>query len=312
MKRNATPLRTATTAGLRHALIGALACITSGSFACAGEDLDRRDLGNSSNLLTSDDDPTASDRSPVIGPDGAIDSFIEGHWVGHAENPFASSGPDGSRPTYAFPSGSTDITLDLSLADPTFPTGQIVFGAGSVPEPLASVVYPPGFVAQAWVTSGSAGVPLAPLEGFVYPLYEAIMRTTGDVGLAAGALSVGYAPNAAYEEWCALQTPRPTGDGRFDCLTLSASDDPTALCSSGGPDGPTERFDCNLYNLCGADNVCRCTETECAIAPVARTLLWIVRDDDDLLATLAGATFDYGSPARFMPVGMVRFQRAID
>jgi hypothetical protein len=310
---------THTTASSRHicsrsaqrsshaAFVWSIACA---SLACAARDLDERDLGNTSPpLIVSDDPAVPRERLPVVRGDGSIDPFVEGHWVGQAENLFAPSGPGGARPAYVFPSGSTEFTLDISLADPTIPSGQIVFGSGPVPEPERGIPYPPGFSPHDAFTIGSADLQLPPQEGRVYELNESILRLAGDQGDGAGALALSYAANAAYIDWCALQQPRPTGDGRFDCLSLGDPDDSTPTCSTLDENGNDARYDCNLAALCGARNVCECTEDACFPAGGASAHIWFIRDDDALLGTFSGAGFDHGNASRLVPLGSVRFQR---
>lgn len=300
----------------RRAALGPIsACLIGGglvsSLGCGGEELEQRDLGNTGSELEAAGGAGA-DRTPVVVA-GAVDPFIEGQWVGHAEDPFAASGPNGERPSYTFPSGSSQILLDIFVGDGYLPGGQITFGAGPAPAPRPGVAYPPGFAAQVRPeVTGTLEIQLPPVEGFSYPLQEHISRSTSDVGTAAGVLSLGYAPNAAYERWCALQPPRQTGEDTFDCVTVLDPSDPAALCASEFADGSVERFDCNLYNMCLAENVCHCTETECTLARVPANDLWLTRDGDDLLVTFVGAVFDYGSDARYLPVGMARFQRVVE
>jgi hypothetical protein len=285
-------------------LIVSLACT---SLACATRDLDERDLGSTAPPLISNDSAEPGERLPVVQPDGWVDSFVEGHWVGRAENLFAPSGANGERPAYAFPSGSTDFTLDISLAVPTSPRGQIVFGSGAIPEPERGVAYPPGVSAR---TSGITLEPfLPPQEGRAYALLEQIMRFAADSGVAAGALALSFPSNGAYVEWCALQLPRPTGDGRYDCLSFSTPDDEQASCAIVQENGVASKFDCDLGALCGAPNVCQCNENDCQVAEGAYSHVWLIRDGDDLLGTFVGAVFDHGNSGRPLPVGSVRFTR---
>jgi hypothetical protein len=273
------------------------------AFGCAARDLEERDLGNTSPPLISNEPAQPGERLPVVGPDGWVDSFVEGHWVGLAENLFAPSGPNGERPAYAFPSGSVAFTLDISLEDPTDPSGQIIFGAGAIPEPEPGLIYPPGLTIPI-IPIGSLALPLPPQEGRPYALREYVMRVGGDSSVGAGALALSYVSNAAYADWCALQAPRPRGDGRFDCRIESDPDDPTALCSEGDA-----KFDCDLFNLCQSSNICQCNEAQCELAGGERGDLWLIRDGDDLLGTLVGAVFDHGFAGRYLPIGSVRFQR---
>jgi hypothetical protein len=283
--------------------------IACAGLGCAARDLDERDLGNTSPpLIVSDDPAVPGERLPVVRSDGWVDSFVEGHWVGRAENLFAPSAPNGERPAYVFPSGSADFTLDISLRDPTIPSGQIVFGSAPVPEPERGVPYPPGFSPNDGFNIGSADLRLPPQEGRVYALYENILRADPDRGDGAGALALSYPANDAYREWCALQQPRPTGDGRFDCLSLGGTDG-SSTCRSVDEDGNGTRYDCNLAALCGARNVCECTEEACYPSGEAWAHIWFIRDDGDLLGTFAGAVFDHGNASRALPVGTVRFRR---
>jgi hypothetical protein len=277
-------------------LVCALSYLACAGAGCAGNALDQRDLGNTSTPIN----PT-----PVLSKEG-IDPFVEGHWLGQAEDLFAPTGADGVRPIYRFPSGSTEITLDLSASGP----GQIVFGAGAVPEPEAGASYPPGFDAySSFSATRGQSVQLPPLEGFSYVLSGTIdgappPGATGapeEMGIAAGALEMGYAPNGAYADWCALQTPHRTEAGGFDCMTATASTEP-AECRI------YQAFDCSLGALCQADSVCHCRSSGCNLESVPYHHLWLVRDGDDLLGSFVGAVFDYGNRGRFLPMGPVRFR----
>jgi hypothetical protein len=291
-------------------LLAALAGSSLAAVACGGSELEQRDLGNTSVLDKGTEHSDPNERIPVILADGWIDTFVEGHWVGQAEDLFSPAGPSGERPTYTFPSGSTQISLDLSLSDPTFPTGQITFGEGAVPKPAAGVPYPPGFDAQlAGDAAGLGGVdlPLPPLEGFSYGVLESIWRLSDDKsGVAAGALAVGYAANASYADWCALQPSEPNGTS-FDCISPSPLGK-DAACTRNGPDTDLH-FDCRLGSLCEARNVCTCVERGCQAAAASIVQLWLMRSGENLIGSFVGAVFDYGGGGRFLPVGNVRFQR---
>lgn len=281
--------------------------------ACASTDeLATRDLGNTSARIVPPTEPArGGDRTPVVLPSGAIDPFVEGRWVGRAEDLFGASAPNGERPIYSFPSGSSDITLELELNTSISAVGgSIAFGSGVLPAPLPAVAYPPGFSAS-MALGGSyiaPDVPLPAFEGFSYSLRESVYRTSEDVGPTAGAIAVGYAPNEIYANWCPLQTPRPLGNGGFDCSS-PAPPGADVSCSTIDEDGTEEHFDCDLLNLCQARNICDCTETGCELAFTPSHHLWLIRDGEDLLGTFVGAIFDYGNPSRFLPIGTVRFQR---
>jgi len=279
MKQNTSRFANINPPRARRHLVSVLAVIGSASLACANDPLDQRDLGNTSGLLTSEPEP---DRTPLVGADGEIDRFIEGRWLGHAENPFAASTVDGERPVYAFPSGSTDITLELSLETGLL-EGQLVFGSGSVPAPETGVAYPPGFDPQRAL--GESELQLPPVEGFVNLVDQSTIHFPDGIGGDIPAAS--YDSNAAYDDWCRLQPPVPTDDGRFECRS----------------------DDSDVQELCNASNLCTCTETECR-AGESITDLWIVRDGDGLLVVPDRLYLDYGVLiGRTRPAGSVRFER---
>lgn len=285
-----------------------------GVTGCSQADgLPTRDLGATPARLTDapDESGGAGEGTDVI-HDGIVDPFIIGHWVGQAENSFASAGPLGERPTYVFPSGSTDITMDLD----SFPGGQIVFGAGTPPAPQRGVAFPPGFNHfYAALSNRDATFPaLPPIEGFAYRLDEGIYRLAdNDTGAAAGVLAVSYLANAPFEPWCALQPALPEGDGDFNCIGsvgLTGGDPLTGEpCISSLPNGTEEPVDCNLATLCAPGGVCDCREGGCGLDDYRYHQLWLIREGDELIGNFVGAVFDHGTPGRFLPIGSVRFRR---
>jgi hypothetical protein len=299
-------LRTRTWSRPSRGVLGALASIALAAVACGGSELEQNDLGNTT---VSD----STERTSLIQEDGEVDPFIAGHWLGEAEDLFSPPGADGRRPPYTFPSGSKQVTLDLSFGDPLqnilspAVAGRITFGAGPVPEPTAGGVYPPGLTQ----TYGDlAAIP--PLEGFAYNLAQAS-------GAANGALPVGYTATQSYRDWCPMQPARSDGSGNFDCITEILPPDlpPSgALCSSrqsikdptsGITFGKNLSYDCSVHWLCQA---CQCSKTGCMASysepPVQ---LWLIRSGQDLLGNFARAVFDYGDGQNYLPVGNVRFQR---
>jgi hypothetical protein len=290
--------------------MAALACVSLAAVACSGQELEQQNLGSTFVGQSSASAGDPNQRSSLIRDDGFIDPFIEGHWIGEAEDLFSAAGADGERPSYVFPSGSKQITLDLWLPDPTYPEGKIRFGAGEVPVPEPGVVYPPGLASRlANFPSFSSNQQLPPIEGFVYSLYEAVFRLAGDEGASASTLAMGYVPNAGYADWCALQPVHAEASG-YSCLTLSGPDDPNALCGTTSAFGPDEHYDCNLSTLCRSYSVCECTEQGCIGASGPGVQLWLVRSGDDLVGNFVGGVFAYPGSMRFMPVGSVRLQRA--
>jgi len=291
-------------------LSSALAGVWLAAVACGGSELEQRDLGNTTVL-------DSTERTPLLQEDGDVDPFIAGHWLGEAEDLFSPPGPDGKRPPYTFPSGSRQITLDLSFGDPlqnitilSIVAGRITFGEGLVPQPAAGEVYPPS-VRQ---TSGDLAT-IPPLEGFAYNLTETRM---GD-GAANGALLVGYTASQSYVDWCPLQPARLNSSGDFDCITPAERDDVPpdhGFCTSretakdptsGITFGTNLRYDCTIGWLCQA---CQCSKTGCTAAlSEAPVQLWLIRSGEELLGNFVRAVFDYGDGTNYLPVGNVRFRR---
>jgi hypothetical protein len=298
-------------------LLAALAGSSLAAVACGGNELVQRDLGNT-NV------PDSAERTPVVKEDGEIDRFVAGRWLGQAEDLFRPPGPDGVRPSYTFPSGSKQITLDLVFGDPAqnlLPSslgGAITFGEGPVPEPAAGVFYPPGISPR---EGDLAAIP--PLEGFSY---RVLQQQGTPTPTTTGALAVGYGAGQSYADWCALQPPRGDVSGTFDCITplLPPYDAPSRVSctdrqeakdpTSGITFGMNLHYDCNLGWLCGRSGhgpgACTCTQKGCAgnyyEGPVQ---LWLIRSGEDLLGSFVGAVFDYGDPEDYLPVSTVHFKR---
>ena len=290
-------------------LLGTLVGVSLAAVACGGSELEQRDLGNTT---VSD----STERTSLIHEDKSIDPFIAGHWLGEAEDLFSPPGPDGKRPTYTFPSGSKQVTLDLSFGDPlqnVFPpnvAGRITFGEGPVPEPTAGVVYPPGITH----TYGDLAT-IPPLEGFAYSLLNDRMSSSA----ANGAFPVGYIATQSYTDWCPLQPARLDVSGNFDCITPLVPPDVPASGGScndrqevkdpttGITFGTNLSYDCSLKWLCQA---CQCAKKGCTVAFSERPVqLWLMRSGEDLLGNFVRAVFDYGDGQNYLPVGNVRFKR---
>jgi hypothetical protein len=244
---------------------------------------------------------------------GSIDPFALGHWVGQAEDLFSPPGPDGDRPPYTFPSGATQMLLDLSLVNPAAPnegiTGQIIFGEGHMPEPMSGVAYPPGLDATRTSTLEAGAASLPPFEGFSYFLRQSSYGGAPEQGMAAGALALEYSANESYADWCAVQPTRSDGAGNFDCLTPIPRDSipPSGATCTSRESGGVVRYDCGVGYICQA--MCACTRTGCRPAQNSTVQLWLVREGAGLDGTFGRAVFDYGDAVRFLPVGNVRFQR---
>lgn len=287
--------------------------------SCAADALPTRDLGDTSSSLDNEGEgASAGERRPLL-DEGGIDPFIIGRWVGQAEDLFASAGPDGQRPTYAFPSGSGDIVLELEIHDMA-PRGEVVFGSGVPPEPLPGVAFPPDFKyshAEAAGTTDDSAALLPPIEGFVYPLSERIQRLSGSTGVAAGSLALSYTQNEPFRDWCPLQPSIPQVGFGFNCIGsvqgFSGGDDTVEdPCLITRDDGTREPVDCDFAALCLPGNnigVCECTENECRANEERVNHLWLTREGDELIGNFVGSVFDHGTPGRFLPIGNIRFRR---
>jgi hypothetical protein len=287
---------------------------------CADRALPERDLGNTSALLV-DEAPSNSERAPLlVGFD--IDPFIEGTWVGSAADPFGSSGPDGAPPAYVFPSGSSDITLELSIPpgspdEGRFPVGSITFGARPAPEPLAGMPFPPGhdYYSPAFTAFVGVGPVFAPAEGFAYPIRVGVFPVTSE--FTNGLLPISYDQNAPFTAWCPLQAALPDGAGSFNCGAgsrgFSGGLPPNAEpCVYLGADDGEEPVDCDLAILCSDEargGVCECNENGCAALAGRASHLWLVREGDDLIGNFVGTVFQYGNSLHLLPVGSVHFRR---
>lgn len=278
---------------------------------CSSDDLATSKLGNTADwLVTSPDAPP--ERVPVAGPDG-VDGFLIGEWVGHAEDLFASSDESGQRPTYVFPSGSSEIYLTLDIQNGR-PLGEVRFGSRDAPEPQAGVPYGAGNEYY-YATFESTGDTFTPVEGVAYALRESVPRLAFSETLDRteySALGLSYAPITAFEAWCPLQPSLPVGGG-FSCSGAAAwgGDDPAeGPCIVRLSGGASRRWTA-IYSRSATISWAR------AIAPrkVARPkmtapseTLWLAREGDQLIA-LGTGRFEYGEPGHSMPVGAIRFER---
>lgn len=205
-----------------------LCCVGLASLVASACSFDSgtEDLG-STDVISQDLD------TPVDEPFYTSPSEFAGRWVGIADDQLAVDlGPGESAPTYRFPSGGTNIVLDLEFRDNpnVFPnvSGTISFGSGEPPPPPTdpNVGYPVGLSYSellsyeedpSFDTYGD-GQTLPPLEGFVYSISEIGFGDSPLEDLADGVMRLIYSTGEYLEPWCALQTPVPDGSGGFACL----------------------------------------------------------------------------------------------
>jgi hypothetical protein len=340
MKHSNTPVR-------RHHSRYVLALAWLGSCAalvapgCAQMDDGVEDLGSTGQ----DQESPPPEPQDVFYGDPA--SFI-GRWIGEAEEPLGFDASGARPPVYRFPSGSTQIVLDLRANDdpagaPASVIGTIVFGDGEPPLPPTDpdVGYPPGvsYVSTLVYAHGDNDVwaamydnqPLPPLEGFPYPTVNVALPSeqgSGDfIGAPApdGVLRLLYHTNDYLEPWCRLQTPVLDRDGSYQCLPETvgvAYQSPNGGCFSGvfGPDGETleeVELDCDKLVLCGAtDNGplahrrCSCDETSCWVEGAHdQGILSLRRNGDTLTGAIADGWFSNRRGLR-VQLGTLRFRRA--
>jgi hypothetical protein len=115
-------------------------------------------------------------------------SEFAGTWIGHAEDALGAVNRDGALPTYAFPSGSTRILLEVSSPDQV--VAQLTFGEGDPPlppsDPNLGSPLDPDYVCSGY---GAALSALPPADGFVYsaePVASALDLERSGADEAAG------------------------------------------------------------------------------------------------------------------------------
>jgi hypothetical protein len=196
------------------------ACAALAGVGCEGSD--PRDLGSSSAPITLNA-PFRSD----------IEEF-QGRWVGSAVDILEV---DGGQPVYQFPSGSTQILLEVVSADGSAPHGGplegfIRFGSGQpLPPPTdPDSGYPEGLSYDALLAYGEDDLgafvddtSLPPFEGVDYSIGtrgELVGEVSGATTAADGVISFTFGRNQPLDAWCQLQTPHandafPSG---YSCL----------------------------------------------------------------------------------------------
>jgi hypothetical protein len=223
-----------------------LPCVVLGVLIGVGcESAETHHLGLTNTAQDLESEPTES-TEPFFTDSAAF----AGLWIGQAESPLASEGSDG---VYRFPSGSTQILLDLR--DPMVYEGKLTFGEGEAPPPPTDpdVGYPVGVnyadlmqyqnVARVAVNSN----PLPPFEGFAYQASRRIPidelqfseESTDYFDVADGVLTLEFSTSEPLQPWCALQTPIAGSNGHFDCAPPFAEGIPQSedgvTCSYFGP-----------------------------------------------------------------------------
>jgi hypothetical protein len=316
----------------------AAALSSAAFFACQAQP--DRNLGDSLDARSLDLAPPPEPTEPF----GVSALDFVGHWVGVAEAPLALGGV---REAYAFPSGSTQFSLEIVVSgapDQAFLQGSsLVFGSGAPPPPLDPALGYPSDVDYADIAyfdrnvvmaAGHRG-PLPPYEGYSYPVRELVPSNDfnmDEAGLliADGVLNLEFDTNELIAPWCELQTPQPTGRGEWKCVKGNAggvsdvgecnvgfsnlSPEQEAEVLESGASLLPEAVDCNKWFLCKIE-VCECTDSACAYDAATqrgtRSKLVVRRDGDTLTGVFSNAVF-MNERRLPVPLGTVRFTRAVE
>jgi hypothetical protein len=317
-----------------------VAVVLSGAACFACQTQPDRNLGDSLDARSLDLAPPPEPTEPF----GVSPLEFVGRWVGVAEAPLAMGGV---REAYAFPSGSTQFSLEIVASgapDQAFLHGSsLVFGSGAPPPPLdpasgypsdvdyADIAY---FDRNIVMAAGHLG-PLPPYEGHPYPVRELVLSNdfnTDEAGLliADGVLNLEFDTNELFAPWCALQTPQPTGRGEWKCVKGNSygqsdvgecnvgfsnlSPEQEAEVLESGASLLREAVDCNKLFLCKIE-VCKCTDSACADDVATRRgtrgKLVVRRDGDTLTGVFSNAVF-MNERQLPVPLGTVRFTRSVE
>ncbi len=315
-----------------------VAVALSGAAFCACQTQPDRNLGGSLDERSLDLSPPPEPTEPF----GVSPLDFVGRWVGVAEAPLAFGG--GSE-VYAFPSGSTQLSLELvapELPDQPILQGAIVFGSGAPPPPLDPALGYPSDVDYAdlayfdrdvVMASGHEG-PLPPYEGHAYPVRDFVPSSNYDEDEAGGPLIADGVLNLQFDTgellapWCELQTPQPTGTGQWKCVKGNAggvndlgecyvsfsslSPEQEAEVLESGASLLPEAVDCNKMFLCKIE-ACACTDSACAVPNRRGTgaRLVVRRDGDTLTGIFSNAVF-MNERQLPVPLGTVRFTRVVE
>jgi hypothetical protein len=225
--------------------------------------------------------------------------------VGYVENPFERD--ELGRPVpAAFPSGSTQVTLDYRFGERNEPLATLVFGAGPAQVPEPGVSYPAGVSHVAANAHRNFRSPIT--EGFEYQLTERDRRNDGSPGSRS---LLAFDVYAGFEEWCAVQPSGPQEDGSYDCFGgLDDIDTGPDNCPVTLYTGETIVFDCNVAFLCLSD-VCTCDADGCRSNKTGEDAeVFLERQGDRLVGTISGATIDSGYAGWYAPMGTLYLTRA--
>jgi hypothetical protein len=133
-----------------------------------------------------------------------LSEFV-GTWIGHAQDALGRVNPDGTLPTYAFPSGSTRILLEVSNPDQV--VAQLTFGAGEPPPPASDANLGSPLDSPDLSGCGADFSALPPADGFVYsaePVASALdLERSADDDVAGEPLALDGKLVLAFSTSCA-------------------------------------------------------------------------------------------------------------
>jgi hypothetical protein len=297
-----------------------------------------RDLGTSAAQQSGD--LSATPPGPLNEPFGGSPSDFVGRWVGVAQNPL-TLGDEAD--VYTFPSGSSQIVLDLSLGDQTMTAslvvGSITFGEPApVPPPDPALGYPSDaayarldyFFKRPDLAATYPG-PLPPYEGFTYQggdhKYSSEWDNEFDPErgvLADGVLRFGFDTEQLLGPWCELQKPIVNAYGEYACVKGdSANTDENGVCTVGfnglspedeatliakGVNVDDEVVDCGKLFLCNSHR-CTCEETGCYGTFERSGGQLQLRREGDALAGVFSNVVVLNPRGLTLPLTTVRFER---
>lgn len=181
---------------------------------------------------------TRSNRERRLEPDEGFYTSKEafmGFWLGQATDPLALGAEPGEpAPIYAFPSGSSQIALEIRETPEGGLGGILTFGDGVPPPPATDpdVGYPEGVSYEDLLAyddpESERGAlfllnydyTFPPFEGFPYPIESSFVELTD---VPDGVLHMIYSTSSFLDPWCALQTPVAWPDDTYHPLPYAAT-----------------------------------------------------------------------------------------
>lgn len=269
---------------------------------------------------------------------------FEGVWIGQAEEPLGASSTDARVPAYLFPSGSSQIVLELRYDEGSSNgdvVGTIAFGEGEPPPPPVNpdIGYPVGLSYQELLSYSEpaafqfSGVlddykPLPPLEGFVYSIRYGYLLTetppANEVGVPDGVLRINYNTSEYLAPWCELQTPLSDAEGGYTCMPRIQGNPYGQVpgecmitrLEADGTVHEEEPIDCDKAFLCGRPSGrpehsrCACDAEGCVAEPDLDWAMISLRRSGDGLVGIINEGWFLNARGLRVQLGTLRFRRA--